>query len=345
MASDSDEISVGFILVGDNSTASSRHRVLDPTKFFDDSIECRFLSLNSSHNFELSRTIFFLFNFLLLTWKSDIIYIQKAILPRVVFKLTDFLRTKVVFDFDDAIYTSPEWEDDDPERRERLITALESATVVITGNPNLSTFAEEYNDKVYTLPTPVPKDDMISGISESDTVTIGWIGGANNLRYLELIEEPLLRILNDYKTELVIVSGTELPDNILESHGDIEHLVWELEKEHEQLSRFDFMIRPMADTEWINGKGGYTSIIRCMSIGIPVIASSIEPLEKITNPGNSILFASTNKEWYSKMEELIDNPEKRREIGIKARQEVSRQKLWTEDYANELQDILKSVAK
>lgn len=345
MPNDSSEISIGFVLVGDKTAASSRHRVLDPTKYFDDNINSEFLHLSNYDEYtsEIVRKILFSVNILSFSTKHDVVYIQKIPLPRIILQCINLIGPEIVFDFDDALYTSPQWEENSPKRRSRLIQSIKQSSAVVTGNPNLSSFAEQYNDQVYTLPTPVPKSNKISRTDEPEPVTIGWIGGRSNLRYLELIKEPLQRILDEYNTELVIISGDDDPISFFSARNDVQYLVWSLEDEYKQLSKFDLMIRPMADTEWINGKGGYTSVIRCMSVGIPVIASSIEPLREITTPDESILFASTSEEWYSKMKQLIEDPELRDRIGTKARSEINQQGLWTEDYAAQLQEILVSV--
>lgn len=346
MSCNTSNFSVGFIVVGDETTASTRHRVLDPIEHFSKDINTDVLSFyshRSKYSNKWVSKIVFVARMFLFSFRKDIIYIQKIPLPGIVIRIIEFIGGKVVFDFDDALYTSPDWEEDDPERRSRLKQSLEASTAVFTGNPNLSSFARRYNDNIYTLPTPVPKENRISTETESDQVTIGWIGSPGNLRYLQLIEEPLDCILENCDTELVIVTGEDRPVDLFEENDDVRYISWSLEEERGQLAKFDLVVRPMSDTEWINGKGGYTSVIRCMSLGLPVIASPISPLKELTSPGDSILFASTPEEWHNMLEYLICNVDFRNEVGKKARQEVETQKLWTEDYASRLQRVLKSV--
>jgi len=347
MTQNSNSISVGFIVTGDETTASTRHRVLDPVEKLGKDIDADFLSFqshNSKHSDGLLSTLLFVFKMVLFSSKRDILFIQKIPLPKFLIQIIDFVCGGIVFDYDDALYTSPEWEDDQPSRRSRLIQSIEISTAVITGNPNLSIFAESYNDNVYTLPTAVPKEDRVEPKQDPDQITIGWIGGPGNLRYLELIEEPLRRIIEGHNCELNIVTGDDPPVTPLNEHDNIHYISWSLENERELIGSFDLMIRPMPDTMWINGKGGYTSVIRCMSLGIPVVASPIDPLEQLTTRNESIFFAATPDEWYRKLEQLVSDDDLRRQLGMKARQEISTNELWTEDYAQKLEEILRSIS-
>ncbi|WP_175507116.1 glycosyltransferase [Halostagnicola kamekurae] len=346
MSKDIDNISIGFILVGDETTASTRHRILEPTKYFGDKFEIEFLSFRAHRSDFLGRSlsnIIFSIKMVLFSFNKDIIYVQKIPLPGYLVKTLSLVCGEIVFDFDDALYTSPEWEDDRPSRRSRLKQSIDASSIVITGNPNLSNFARQYNDHVYTIPTSVPKEEQVAVQNSSTQVTIGWIGGPGNLRYLELIKEPLESILEDFDCELKIVTGEEPPVTPLKNHQKVRYATWSLQDEQELIKSFDIMIRPMPDTEWINGKGGYTSVIRCMSLGVPVVASPIEPLSEITSPGKSILFSETPNEWYDALERLICDDDFRKQSGLKARHEVDTQGLWTEDYAREIQEILECL--
>lgn len=339
-------ISVGFVTVGNEDTASTRHRVLDPIEFFDDNIDVEVLSFRTYQNYSpipIANKILFILRVLSFSRNKDILFIQKIPLPKEIIKLLTIRVPTVVFDFDDALYTSPRWKTDNLTRRKRLTETIESSTGVVTGNPNLSEFARRYNEQVYTLPTCVPKEDQINYDLNPDRITIGWIGGPGNLRYLHQIKEPLTRILDNYDSNLIIITGEDRPVEPLKNNEKVQYTSWSLEKEREMLANIDIAIRPMWDSEWINGKGGYTSVIRCMSLGIPVVASPIDPLKKLTTPGESIVFASNEEEWYNKLEYLISDDNSRNEIGVQARKEIASRRLWTEDYASRLQNTLLEI--
>lgn len=346
MSSSPNRFSVGFIVVGNEMTASTRHRVLDPIKYFKDNIDTDILSFRDHREKYSTSAIskaLFVARILHFSRDKDIVYVQKIPLPKWVIQTIEVAGGDVVFDFDDALYTSPQWEDENSKRRSRLKQSIKSSTAVITGNPNLSDFARRWNTTVYTLPTPVPQDSEIIHKPELEQVTIGWIGGGENLRYLEMIEDPLTRILEEHDAKLNIITGEDPPVDIFEGNDSVCYIPWSLDKERNYLSELDLVVRPMWDSEWINGKGGYTSVTRCMSLGLPVIASPIEPLRELTTPNESILFASTTEEWYKKIDGLISNSKRRKQIGKTARREIETQQLWTEDYAMRLQNILEGI--
>lgn len=340
-----------FVTVGDEQTASTRHRVLDIRGYLDEQ-EMR-TNLISFQRFRsrlpkwgIITKIAFISLIFAKSFGKDIVYIQKVPLPWPVISLLQLISGNVVFDFDDALYTSPEWKSENQQRKKWLKQSLRSSSAVIVGNPNLRDFAERYNKNVHVLPTPVPKvDSTTEEKSDGSPITLGWIGHPANLRYLKAIENPVQQILQDFDAELSIITGDDRPAlPFIERTGkDVHYNQWSLSTEEEGIRRFDIMLRPMPNTEWIQGKGGYTSIIRCMSLGIPVIASPIEPLLDMTTPGKSILIADDDDEWYNMIRELVKNEEMRHEVGKSAKNQVGENNLWADQYSLKLAKVLSSI--
>jgi hypothetical protein len=270
--------------------------------------------------------------------KSDVIYIQKLPLPKSVIELINILCNKIIFDFDDAIYITQSG-NERSKRKKWLNASLDRASLVITGNQNLSNYAKKYNNNVRTLPTPVSKEEVPTSENseKKDVTTIGWIGHPLNLSYLKQINKPLESVLMSEEVELRIVT-----DVGRKYEGPFDDLIgetviydqWELNTEAEKISKFDLSVRPMPDTQYNQCKGGYTSIVRCISLGIPVISSSLEAVKRILPPGGPILFADSLSEWSRKMRILTRDCTLRHELAGECRNYIDKQGLWTENFAS-----------
>lgn len=339
-----------YVTTGDNETASTRHRVLDVIPHLDRRINTDILSYKSWRQAPSRRKITMKSSFVLSLMrraiKSDVIYIQKLPLPRSIIKILSLLCEEIIFDFDDAIYISQSGQEK-PRVMRWLNACLDCSSLVITGNPNLSKYAKKYNENVKTMPTPVPKVELPvnDNSQEKNRTTIGWIGHPSNLSYLRQIKGPLTSILTSNKAELRIVT-----DVGRKYEGPFEDLIgetviydqWELNSENKKISEFDFSVRPIPNTQWNRAKGGYTSIVRCISLGIPVISSSLETLKEILPPGGPILFTDSLSEWSRMMEILTKYITFRHKLAGECRNYIDKQGLWAENFAS---DISREIQK
>ncbi|WP_254831473.1 glycosyltransferase [Haloglomus salinum] len=335
-----------FVTFGDEQTASTRYRVLNYRPYFNDAGLSYRVDLNRDRVFTSNWYVdkaYYAMKLLRAARKYDIVYIQKVLLPEPLVRALSRLTT-VLYDFDDAVYAAPPWEDEDdvdpPELFERTLGLVDG---VVTGNPRLTKYAEEFATQVHSIPTPIPRDRCVkaleqAGEDDSDHVTIGWIGNPENLWYLRRVHDPVTTVLDRYEeAELQIVTSadreyTPFADRI---GTDVFYREWSLDEELNHLREFDIAIRPLTHDEWSSAKGGFTSVIQCMGMRTPVVVTPVEMLRDIVAHGEAGFHADGDEEWVEYLSRLVVDPLLREELSANAFDAVGAQEFWTEQRQTE----------
>lgn len=346
---------VFFLVAGDESMASTRYRILNTLPFLEESeivyeiVTRGEVDSNLSLAYRLYRESF----------QSDVIYIQKSLfpplywLPPIFYKILSVGPADIVYDFDDALYTSRPWQDGIPTRsRIHLKSILSVASIVITGNPTLSEYARNYAEEVVCLPTPLPKkeyDKYITNASRTtDLVTMSWIGNTENLWYLYQFEDAISTALSNHDNlNFQLITDTADVNSLpFEEHrgNDVMYREWSMNKELNLLTNADFVIRPLTHDEWTKGKGGYTSVVQSMALGIPVIVSPVSMLCNLITHGESGFHAATEYEWTEYISELVYCNDKRSQMGKNARQKIDDVGLWTKAYTRAIINVIQFIS-
>lgn len=228
---------------------------------------------------------------------------------------------RLVFDFDDAVM----FKDHDTRqtgnftRRFKFRAMARHADLMIAGNGYLQAQALPYCNRVAILPTAVdmeryqPKSDH-----GAERVTIGWIGSRSTLKYLTDIQDVLEELAKNYPhLQLKIVAdrfltGQQLP--IIAKH-------WDYVDEIADLHSFDIGLMPLRDDPWSRGKCGF-KLIQCMAVGVPVVCSPVGMNREIVEDGINGLWAGDPDSWFKALAALIEDPQRRRELGTAGRQTV-----------------------
>lgn len=343
-----------FVVPGDQSHASTRYRVINLLPYLrEEGIHCDVVSLTESRENifgpDIFGTLWFTLKVLVIGAWYDVVYFQKIIFPKIYMSMVIAVVDHIIYDFDDARYTTPYWVEDEKSRTEAFHTMLQSASVVIAGSPVLSEYAGKYAKQVYCLPPSLQRELYESKREErklsDDQVTIGWIGNPQNLRYLATIEKPLEIILNEYdEVQLIVITSGDKPIMPLEHRKgkDVEYYEWSLEKELDYLSEADIIVRPLINDEWTRGKGGFVSVLQPMALGIPVVVTPIGMLEDIVSHDESGFYATTESEWVTYLSKLIEEPDKRLSMGEQAFRTID-EGFWAEERAKELIEVLEIV--
>ncbi len=247
----------------------------------------------------------------------NLIFIQKLVLPHVfpvpeflLCKLGKWLRKKIIFDFDDAIYTVSEvrkktlFEKFTYSGRVQKIISL--CNSVVAGNDYLGQFARNYNKRVYVVPTSIDlaKYPMcLSNEKKSTPVVIGWIGTPGTSPYLKIIIPALKEIAAKYDIIFRVIGG-----KFFECPGvKVEYLPWSLESEVEDIRLLDIGVMPLTDDPWSRGKCGL-KLLQYMSAGIPAVVSPVGVNNKIILDGLNGYLAKDKEEWVTKIEKIIRFP-------------------------------------
>lgn len=279
----------------------------------------------------------------------DVVYIQKLVLPHVyplpevmLCKLGKLLGKRVIFDFDDAIFTVSQVRNKTWVERftcpGRLQKVLALCDCVVAGNNYLAEFARNYNKNVYVLPTcvdlakyPAPEPKC----NGCDPVVIGWVGTPSTLPYLHLITPALQQVAQKRAIILRIVGG----QNYSCPGVKVECLPWTLEGEVELIRSFTIGVMPLTDDEWSRGKCGL-KLLQYMAAGVPAVASPVGVNSEIIQDGVNGYLAGSLKQWAEALERISTDPAAHLSMIKRARETVEK-KYSVESNITKLVEILK----
>jgi glycosyltransferase involved in cell wall biosynthesis len=257
--------------------------------------------------------------------RYDVVFIQKVLFSFPIPQLLRRFRRKILFDFDDAIFTleAPEknWLTRLRTRRraQGLPTMLRSARQTIVENAYTADFAAQFCPHISRITGPIDTDRYAPGEKpDENKIVLGWIGSPSTTPYLELIREPLVALAHQYPDlELCLIGAGdfEVPDL------PVRRYTWAHETEVAHLQTFDIGLMPLPDDPFTRGKGGY-KLLQYMSIGLPVVASPVEINREIVTHGENGFLADTETEWIEFMGQLISDKSLRCQMGAAGREKM-----------------------
>ena len=236
--------------------------------------------------------------------RFDILLNQKYLFNYSLSKKLIENSRRVIFDFDDAIYTRP----GKPYSliagfrvKRRMQLWLKRSDVVTTSSFFLSEYAKKFTDSVEIVPMALdldlwkPKEK-----SHGDrSITIGWAGAPVNINLIEQLYEVLSGLQNKYPSiKLSIFSGRKPELSCLFDYHPFQPGL-----EPDFVQNLDIGLLPLNDDEFYRGKSPIKAI-QYIACGVPVIGNIIGATGEILNNENSIA-VSGSKEWFDALETLI----------------------------------------
>lgn len=256
----------------------------------------------------------------------DAMWVEKELLPWLPFWFEQIALRRgppVVVDYDDAIFHRYDQHSMGVVRTvygSKIDSVMRSADLVTAGNEYLASRASAAGaQRVEWLPTVIDLDRYPSPetSARSGQVVVGWIGSPSTAHYLRQIT-PALEALKQRRSFRCVAIGAR-PDQV--EGTPFEPVEWSEATEVDLLSGIDIGVMPLADEQWERGKCGY-KLIQYMAAGRAVVASPVGVNTSIVEHGiNGYLAANTN-EWMSSLDRLIAQPELRRAMGVKGREQV-----------------------
>lgn len=230
---------------------------------------------------------------------------------------------KLVFDFDDALWTFHPSVPSGPKRdareikdRKRFARQCGQVDAVIAGNSYLASRAEESASKVTIIPTPIDTDKYVPGDFDSGRVNVGWMGTSSNLFFLADILQGIRPVLADSPALVVSNKMYEGPGEDLVRYED-----WSSEREVTQLQSMDIGLMPLTDDEYTRGKCGF-KLLQYMACGAVPIASDVGFNREIIEDGKDGFLISSPEQWVERVRLLKSDPEFRRKMRDAARKKL-----------------------
>ncbi|MCE1255488.1 MAG: hypothetical protein LWX83_18310, partial [Anaerolineae bacterium] len=147
-----------------------------------------------------------IYMFKILVWskKYDVVYFQSVLTPTWYIHLLSLLNQRIVFDFDDALYI---------RRQKQTQKMIQSSWKVMAGSQVLVNFARQYNPSAIFMPGSVTikhyDSNTMDDISEHKPLCIGWVGGASMLKQLEILVEPITRLVEKGYSLNILIAGSK----------------------------------------------------------------------------------------------------------------------------------------
>jgi len=262
------------------------------------------------------------------TWwhgrSRDLLFVQKVIFPPPIRWLLRHMSTPVVYDFDDAIFTtevrSGHWLARVKESRNAsgVPAMLGLADLAVVENEYTAEFARQHCD-VLQITGPIDTTsyaEIRSRVADTDPFTVGWIGSGSTVAYLELIAPVLQRLARELNLRLLVVGAQ------FELHGvDVECKPWALEQEATDLARCHVGVMPVPDDPWTRGKGGY-KLLQYMAASLPVVTDPVGINVEIVASGESGLLVEGEDGWEAGLARLIEDGDLRQRLGAAGRDRV-----------------------
>jgi len=211
-----------------------------------------------------------------------------------------------------------------PRFREVVIRALRQAAQVIVYNHSIKERIEEFNPRVWVVPSgvdtelfaPAPKHDS------KEEVGLLMVGGVDDpykgFAVLKTACHKLIR--RGYRISLMVTSHRRFPEDFIRPLG------WLPPSQLAEIYRkADICVVPSI---WPEPQG--IVAVEAMASGKPLVASDIGGLKEVVRDGVSgLLFTPGDPEDLAyKLARLIDEPELRRKLGKQGREEAVAKYRW-----------------
>ena len=253
--------------------------------------------------------------------RYDVVIVHREVFPlggAFFERFAARLNPCIVFDLDDALWIPMPlainqrklfWD------ANRVAHTMSACRAVVAGNDYLAAYSRQFNPCVQVIPTPYVDLGGSAGVvaERGGPPIIVWIGNAGNEDYLEMLRNPLQRLSREQEFVLRVIGSSEISRFHLNGVR-IEAFEWREDKERAWLLECAIGIMPLVDREYERGKCAF-KIVQYFSAGMPVVASAVGMNCEVVEHGRNGYLVKSDDEWYIALKALLENPQRRREMG------------------------------
>lgn len=221
----------------------------------------------------------------------------------------------------------------------RAMELARASAGVTVSTPQLAREYFPYNPFIYVIPNYLDKDlwDVPVHKFSDGKIRIGWMGGNAHSDDLKMVSGVLEKILKQYDGKVMFetmgmthqelggifsLNAQATECSACGYQGMLKHSNGEPINEYPMAlagKGWDIAIAPVINNSFGNCKSDL-KIKEYSAIGLPIVASDIVPYKEAVDNGASVLLANSFESWYNMLVELIENKEKREEMGRKNKQ-------------------------
>jgi glycosyltransferase involved in cell wall biosynthesis len=253
------------------------------------------------------------------------VILQRKLLARLELAILRRTVSRLVFDFDDAVFLRDSYSPKgmhDPRRLRRFVATVGACDAVIAGNPFLAAEAARWAAprRVHHIPTCVDPSRYTPAATWpfACPLQLVWIGSSSTLQGLRAVAS-LLEVVGH------ALPGLQLKlicDRFLRlSNVAVVDCPWSEDREAEELAGADVGISWMPDDLWSRGKCGL-KVLQYMAAGLPVVANPVGVHAEMVRHGETGFLASSPAEWAEAIGALARDPDLRERMGRAGRKRV-----------------------
>ena len=243
---------------------------------------------------------------------------------------------RLVLDLDDDYFhldsTNPGtriWSD--TTLRQGLISNMRVAHTVTCCSEPLAAVLRDYHEDVRVVPNGLPAQYLGEPRDYNpELLSVGWAGTPSTVHELSVpgVVRALNRIADYGRPGGVVVrligvdSATAVRRGLQGGRLGALGFVQDVGHYLQAVAAFDVWVAPYRDTAFNRAKFA-TKWLESSMLGIPLIASDIEPYRRVIRHGENGFLVRRDHEWGRYLKLLVDDPELRQRVGMTARGEAS----------------------
>jgi glycosyltransferase involved in cell wall biosynthesis len=259
----------------------------------------------------------------------------------------------IIYELDDLLTELPEQHPDFyhyQSSRPEIIRAIFRADAAVGSTRAICDYMRQFNSNIWELPNYL--DDRFWDLNpstkiENDPLIIGYMGGHSHSYDLEIVVQPLIRILDEYKNQIKVKFWGLEPPVILQYNSNVE---WEdvglvdyrKFATYFQEQKCDIFLAPLQDNTFNQSKS-HLKYLEYSALGVPGIYSRITPYEGVVDHGKNGFLASSSDEWENCIRQLIENHSLRSQMGFEAQSYV-RMNWMLSQHVERWKDFYKEIA-
>ncbi|MDO8915581.1 MAG: glycosyltransferase [Coriobacteriia bacterium] len=206
------------------------------------------------------------------------------------------------------------------DRLRILEECIRTAELVTVSTPPLVPLISPMNRNVTIIQNMLPPGNWpmdLAGRREHEPLAVGWAGSGSHAQDLSILTGTVETILGAYPGIEVATAGmNDVPFRPHERLRSIQPVG--LEQYASTLKQFDIGMIPLVDGRFNRCKSDLKFLEYAM-MGIPSVASKVEPYEHSVEHGINGFLARNPKDWLKYLRRLIEDHELRSEMGRQAR--------------------------
>ena len=211
----------------------------------------------------------------------------------------------------------------DPKIRTNLTRNIEVSHAVTVSTPELAeeVYRQTGHNNIHVVPNAVPAW-LLDHEAEMNH-HVGWGGSPTHHGDFGVLRQGLKKFLQHHPTKTFHTIGMDYAEWMKLPKGQCHHTPW-VPTPDDFFRTIDYSVgvAPLADTHF-NASKSDIKFLELAALGIPTIASDVQPYRSIQDGWNGVLI-SNDYEWSRTLKATVDEPETFVEMGERAREYVAK---------------------